>query len=235
MSENCRHGLDLRSDCGECNELIHLHSEIDRLTKERDAALGAWNRKEIDRRQHRDALQAWADRYAVERHEGPTLEREETLWRTCTDVFAMRMPLVALQSEGDPEKSTAWTDEERAEMAARREHDNRAAYQGRVRWDRTSEATPREEIAWLLNSALNTVAMNAHPDWRSRAHAALARLCAEGATGADPMAVVDSTINPSLAVSCPKCGADEDEYCRGVGRAVHWARVRQASESKSDG
>lgn len=59
----------------------------------------------------------------------------------------------------------------------------------------------RDEVAWLLNSALNTVAMNAHPNWRSRAHAVLAELCSDGATGRDPRS--DSVTTPTTKGGTP--------------------------------
>ncbi len=69
--------------------------ERDRLRESDRMLMQGLNTKEQERRRHRDALQAWADEYAVVRPNlvAGRLAREDTLWDACMDL-GLRVPLM---------------------------------------------------------------------------------------------------------------------------------------------
>lgn len=78
---------------GVVDALATILAQRDYHRDEARGLLGALNRKEAERRAHRNAMQAWADDYAVRRPSMPT-ERDAALWKACTEEFSMRVPLI---------------------------------------------------------------------------------------------------------------------------------------------
>lgn len=99
FEEEVKKNHNVTVPAGVREELIKLLTEIYSKHSEANRQLSAaWNVKEAERREHRNAMQAWADDFAVNRPTNP-VKRDRDLWEACTQKFSMRVPLVAPNEE----------------------------------------------------------------------------------------------------------------------------------------